>query len=370
MTGQEFYAYFRQKVDLSYTNYLDPIKANRIIRNGMFLATDTKNLTLQEQKVFDEIAALIMTQKVFSVNNNQISIAPLLITNITFAGAFATVTTLYPHNLINGDTVTISGVQGNVVPTPNGTATVINTPTTTSFTFAHIYASGAYTANTGQVVFSKMIADYMHLYSVKCKFEETQYGLKVNATNGVSPITITLSQRNKFRNSSVINLSGMTATPSANGTWYYKYLNTTSGQLYTDEDLQTPSTGGTNSTTQQGVVKYIWYEFAKPLVSTQKIDAFEKNLNTYGSADLPMYETANKMLRFFPSNRACTEITVDYIAIPTVQIDCTDNTFNLSLVYPDKYLYYLIDVVARLLSMPTRDQLLNAEASQELAINP
>lgn len=363
MTGVEFYATFKNKANASYTSFVDATKANRIFREALIKSTDRKYLTLDEQKTFDEISAIITTEQVFSINNNKIFTAPISITNITFGGGLATFTTLFPHNLVTGDSVTISGVLG-LTPNPNGVFTVIVTSTTT-FTIVFVLPIGTYTAGSGQIVFSKLVSDYGHFYSVRCKFTELQIGLYVTNTAGASPIGLTFNQRNKFRNSSVIQLQNMTATPAANGVFYYRKDTNNKGRLYTDEDLTIPSTGGVTSTISQGTINYIWYNEAKEKFADRNIDPYQE-----ATVELPLFETADKFLKFYPANKICSQITLSYFKNLTVFIDARDNTFDLSLVYPEKYQSFIMDIALRIYSIPARDILLTQESNQEVASNP
>lgn len=366
LTGFALKKYFDFKYDSAYSGgWLDTVKANRLLRETQLISTDKKYLTLDEQKIFDELTHQITTQNVFPINNNRIFTSPIAITNIIFAAGFATITTLYPHNLITGDTVTLSAVL-DVLIVPNiNTTWVATVLTPTTFTIPYNNAGGTYTANSGQVVFNKLIPDYMHLYSVKCKYTEPQLGLQVNSTSGTSPIIISFPVRTKFRDSSIIQLTSMTLLPAANGTWYWKTYTTTSGALYTDADLIVPSIGGIATTGNQGAINYIWYNEAKPKFADRYIDPFE-----VATPDSPQFETADKFLKFYPDNRVCTEATISYFKIPTVFIDTADDIYDLSLTYPERYLYFITDVAIRLLSTPLRDQLLNNMINQEIQVMP
>lgn len=330
----------------------------------MYNISDRKYLTMEEQKTFDEIAPTITTENTFQVNNNKIFTSPSPITNITFGGGLATITTFFPHNLSNGDSVTISGVANNLVPNIN-TTFAVTTVNATTFTIPYVFLSGIYTAGSGQFTFSKLVADYMHFYAVKCKYIEPQFGLWVTNTANASPIRITFNQRNKFRDKSIIQLSSMTGTPAANGTWHYKQLTTLTGELYQNEDLTIKSTGGVTSNISQGAINYVWIRDAKPRFSDRNIDPYQ-----IGTPEMPEFENADKFLKFYPLNRTCTEINLAYFKIPVVLPDANNNTLNLTAYYPDKFLYLVGDVAIRVFSIPARDILLNQEATAEIQSNP
>lgn len=368
LTGRDIDLYFSQKSDISYSAYLDQTKKNRLFKNAMFVCCDKKYLNLEDQKTFDEMAALISTENVFSVNNNKIYTSPLQITNIQFntpSVNIATITTALPNNLRDGETVTISGVLSNPALTNNINGSFVATiASATTFTIPYVYVAGTYTPNTGQVTYAEMVSDYMHLYAVKCKYLEP-LNIPVNNSSGVSPISIFFKIKNKIRSGDQIIISGATHNLAMNGTWYVKQISSVGYYLYQDADFLIPSTGGVAYSLPEGTVSKISYEYAKPNFSDRKIDQFNES-----EVDLPKYETANKLLKFYPTNRSCSEITLDYITVPKVFIDVTDNSTDLSLVYPEKYLYWIIDMSIKLFSTPLRDTLLNQEITQELVLNP
>ncbi len=363
LTGQDVKLYFQQRADFSYTGYLDDQKLNKMFRNGIYLACDKKYLTLEEQKTFDEMAALITTKQVYQINNNQIATAPTPIVSIIQAGLALIVTTYFPHNLVTGDLVDLSNIQGvTTTPTVNGTFSV-TTITPTKFRIIINSGSAAgYVANTGQVVHAKLIADYLHIYAVRCKFIEPLLGLVATRTQGFSPINVYFSARNKIRTYQQIQLANISP---ANGTWYARQLNHTGVSLWTDADLTSPSTGGVDADGLSGRVNLVWYEDAKPKFADRNIDPYEKE-----TVELPKFETAGKFLKFYPDNRVCSEITIAYFTKPPKELDVTDSTTDLELWYPAKFIYYMTDVILRLFSTPLRDTLLSQEVSQELIENP
>ena len=61
---------------------------------------------------------------------------------------------------------------------------------------------------------------------------------------------------------------------------------------------------------------------------------------------------------------------MDYIRKPQYLIDVNDATFDYSLVYPERYIYWLVDMTIYLWSLGMRDQLLRGEFQQEVIANP
>lgn len=346
---------------MSYSGYLNNSKANALFKNTMYVATDRKYLSQIDQKTFDEISAQITTESVFTINGNQIFTAPLLLTGVAGVVGTYTITTFFPHNFIQGDLVTFSDIQG-AANGLNGLSLNVNSViSSTQFTVLTGALSVA-SINSGKVTSAKMVTDYMHLYAVKCKYSEpvTQ---RIVATSGISPISIRYSNKTQIRTGMQITLSGM-LNANANGTWYVRQINNTVYDLYTDAALTIPSTGGTTTSAVQGATSILWYEYAKPSFSDRKIDPYEQ-----AQANLPQYESAGKFLKFYPRNLTCSEITMDYIKVPQIFIDVADSTIDLSLYYPDKYLYWIIDQAIKLFSTPLRDPLLRQDINEELIVN-
>lgn len=365
MTGQEVKNWFNIKSDYAYTGYLDDVKMNQMFNNAQYVCIDKRYMTLDQQKNFDELLPLIVTQRVFPVNNNQIYTAPIAIASIVRNIGVCIVTTVFPHNVLGGDQVTFQGLIAPYLNLNGATFTVVSIVSTTVFVFSDgTGLNGTTVLNTGSITTSTLIPDYIHLEAVKCKFQDTQYGVSVISTFGVSPINIRFGAKTKFRSGSQITLSGMTGTPLANGTWYVKQINSTLYELYQDEFFQVPSTGGVTYSSPQGVVNYMWYQYAKPYFSDRKIDQFEKP-----SVMLPKYEMSERFIKFYPQNHPCTEITLDYIRKPQYNIDVTDTSFDLTLIYPERYLFWLIDQTIYLWSLGLRDQLMKGEFEQEVVQN-
>ncbi len=59
--------------------------------------------------------------------------------------------------------------------------------------------------------------------------------------------------------------------------------------------------------------------------------------------DRPKFEMGNNLMKIYPLNYTCQEITVDYVSNALVLIDPTDNVQDLELYYPFKFLTYVAD---------------------------
>ena len=110
MTGQEFDKEFDQKVDKAYSAYLDNTKKERLYKMALYEAIELKYQSGDKQKLYDELAGLIRTNySVVPVSNELINTNTTIIA-IDINATTVDITTLNPHNLSNGNTVTVTEV--------------------------------------------------------------------------------------------------------------------------------------------------------------------------------------------------------------------------------------------------------------------
>jgi len=353
LTGQILYSYFRQKVNESYTNFTGGVvKANRLFADAFLAIAENRFQGIEGQKYRDEISYLIQTGQTFSLNSNQLYTAPLQITFISFQAATATIQTYLPHNLITGDTVSISEVQLSIIPNINTTftATVVSSNV---FTIPFVRTSGTYTADTGVVVNSgKQISDYWQMIQVSAQYSVLYDDVNILTTSATTPVKITLDARTNIR-------TKMKGTVSTVGTVYFKKLNDFQFFLYSDEFLRTPTVGTVAST--GGTVSQTFYNPCKPFLP-------KTNISPLGdpTPDAPKWKDSRKMLKFHPLNYTCSQITIDYLAEPDVLPDAADNNIDLTNYFSSKFWEHFVDVAAKLFGEESRDVLLIEEAQQNI----
>jgi len=359
VTGNDIYKEFLTRIDKSYSKFVDTIKLNRIFKRALVDLCDKKYLGLSTQKEYDELRYNVNTSQKFPVRSNKVAISPLVIKSLTQNGLTISVETLNEHNVLLGDQVTFSGVQGlSTVPDINGTLTVFSVPDATHFTVLFSFISGTYTPNTGKIVHKYMIADYLHLFTVKCQFSEP-LKFQVEQVITSTPAQVVWTKRNNLATGEKIIISGYPTAP-INGTFYYEALTSKKGRLWLNSDLTQGVSSGVSSQVG-GSVQRIYYNYAEPVYSDRKINVFEK-----AKVDSPKNETANGFLKFYPENRTCSEIEVDYFAIPNYFVDCNDTILDLESIYPAKFLYRLISEAVILYTSPSRDVLLAQLEQQEV----
>lgn len=367
MTGQQIDLAFDWKIDKAFSGYVGPAEKNRLFRNVLFYLADKKWFGLDNQKDYDELSSLVSTQDVFNLNSNQISTAPIIVSNIVPGIGILTITSFFPHNLIAGDRVTINSIQGVTFAPPlaaNITVQSVTSPTVFVIPYAGVI-TGTYTQYSANFTTSKMVYDYMHLFACKAKFLTPCNDVTISSTAIGSPIRVTTKYISSLRTGDKIDTSGFSVA-TANGSFYVKVINSKQFDLYSQYDGNTFSgpSSATTAGTAQGVVSRETYNYTTPVYSDRKIDAFGWDVNS------PGIETANKRLKIYPLNRTCPEITLDYMKVPTSFVDVNDNVLDLDLVYSGKFMYLVVATAADLYATPSHDQLLHKDMQIEIMQNP
>jgi len=366
MTGQDISRIFNTKIDKSYSGFINNVKQNDILAEALTSAILDGYRALQKEETFSDMSNMIKTNKVFFVNNNQIYLWFLDISNVTFVGLTVTVTTRLPHNLAIGDNVTFQNIAGFTSATINGTAhTILTAPTSNTFTFTIAAITGTYTANTGQLIqhqlsgVDKLIPDMNYLLASRQKFYQ-KINAKVTGASNTQPIVITIDKRNNLKTGDFINQSGFVNITNANGDFYIKKLNSYKYELYRDKDLTIPVSG---NGTFQGLaeINRIFYKVATPVFSSTKIDSFEQ-----ASASNPKFERGDGLIKFHPLDKTCQEVSLDYVTLPPVVIDVTNATIDLEDTYAPEFLYYVLDKAVNLFAQYYKDTELYNTSSIEL----
>lgn len=361
MTGQDIKKDFLNRVDKSYSKFIDDIKLNRVFKRAIHDLGEKKYMGLESQKEYDELRYSVSTERIFKVANNKISIAPLFIESITQNGFILQFRTLGEHNLLPGDSITTSnivGIQSN--PVVNGTLTVTGVPSSKMFEVIFSVISGTHTPNTGKIVHERMISNYVHLFAVKARYEELM-DLTIQKTERRTPTLVYFSKRTNLRDGESILISGC-QDQVVNGVKYIKQLTDKKYKLYNDSSLLSPVIS-LGTAVSGGTIKRIFYEYCEPIVPDMKISIYEK-----AKPDSPKNETADAFIKFYPANIECKEITVDYFSEPR-SIDVTDSSIDYELIYPTKLLYRIISEAVIIYTTPSRDQLLEAMERREAQIN-
>lgn len=356
LTGTGLYNLVQQALGIAYTGQLTAVKGQRICDRAFVQVCENNYDKNDTQKTRDNLSFLVSTNSVFSINNNQLYVSPLILSNVVIVGTLATFTTVLPHNILTGQTVTISGVAG-FTANPNGSFVVTVTGTNT-FTATVTPTTGTYTADTGSITYDAMVSDYWHLLTLEAKFQKQIYDFGVSTISNATPCVVTLDFYNNISTGEQITISNSFGNTAVNGTWYVKKLNEFNFSLYSDKNFQTPVVGN-GAYTGGAVMTRTWYNYAKPYISDVKIG--ELNLPTVAD---PKVEIADRYIKVYPLTETCLEVSMDYLRKPIVNIDITDNVIDLEKYYPTIFL----NQIASEMQMQFAATLRDPEAYQSSAI--
>jgi len=358
MVSTEIKDYFDQKVDKDFTGYLDNDKMNRLFKDTIYRVLNERIANLTTQKNYDEISFLLKTSQAYTPASNKIVLGITPITDVAVSTPFVyTITSGYPHNLINGDLAIISGVDGTTTANGSHVVTILS-PTTFSITVAA--AAGTYTANTGSFYTANQVSDYYRLLAIKTTFR-TARTLSVTKANNSTPIRVSFSGVNNIRTGEQVFISGVLGNTNANGTFYVTKINSGTVDLYSNATFTT-AVAGNGSYTSGGTLAVVKDEYASPINSDRKISELSQ-----ATIDYPKFEESQHSLVIYPTDYACVNASLDYIMVPK-EIDFNDEDTNYTLYYNDKFLFYLIDQAAKSFVAQIRDtegyQIMNQEVAQ------
>ena len=194
-----------------------------------------------------------------------------------------------------------------------------------------------------------LIPDYNHLLSLRAKFTAPLYVTLSGATNA-SPIVITTNKRNNIRTGDNIEISGVIGNTAANGVFFPVKISDFRYQLFSDAAHQVPVVGN-GAYISGGTISRVYYNGARIYRSDEKIGTLATP-----TVDYPKFETVQNVIKLYPSNQVCQEITVDYITTLAVIPDVTDNVIDLELTYSYQFLMYLVSVAAEIFSGEVKDR--------------
>jgi len=364
MTGAEFAKLFKATVDVSYSAYIDDAKLNRFASQAMTnIIQRIYRERLTNQSAYDAVSYLIATSQRYSLSANTIYLGSRTedITNITFSGFTATVTTLLPHDLQNGVSVTFSNVSGGNMNMLNGQQYAITVTGANTFTFTSTFAlSGTFAA--GQLLFSHAIADYFHYLWGKVTFlNPLDYAVRVSNT---SPIILTLDKKSPLRTYDKISISGVIGNVGANGVFFLRQLNEKTYGLYLDKNVKTPSVG-TGSQVSGGVVS----QYVSGVMRFKRSD---EKTGVFGipKPEAPFFQLTKNQLKVLPEDITATDLEIDYIRTPPFVFDVKNNTLDLSRYLPDYFWYSVMDETSIIFASSIRDSTLVQLENKKLVENP
>ena len=336
MTGNDLKLLFNDKIDSSYSDNLSPARLQRLFDNAFINVIETKYRDLSTEKQHSEISHLIVTDEERNVTNNRIRVRPLNVTTLTFTGLIVTFTSLSEHNLEIGDTFTVSGATG--VVGANVTYTVTSVPSVNSIVAADPGLSGTYDSGSASITYLNMYANFLHMFSIKCRMYKRSAGhavYSVNTTLG----RVSFYRPNDVRSNDLLlleNINGITGLPASGEVYANVRVRGTFG-LYSDPYLLNPITV-TGNYTGGGTVKRISYRNATYFAPDRDIAQL-----SYPTANTPGVRTADSFLYILPGDHLCNRVKMDYLKKPDVVITISDDSIELLDYYTEKLLNRIVD---------------------------
>lgn len=374
-TGLDLSKLFDDKIDNSYSDYVSVAKKQRAFDNAFLRIIENKYRGMDTQKEFDELSELIVIDKEFEINNNRFRTTPAPVLAIQF-GTPTIITFWAEHNLEPGDTFRVQNATFGGVPVAaiNTTHEVAPVPASPSYDpnfsvelVTPIALGTNYDVSTGEVIYDKMLPDYLHLLAMKCRMYTNAAGDDVYrmyvGTTGVIEFFRPVSLRNGDRILFSDMASSITA-PLVSSEAYLKRISEFKYELYSDEHLITPiAIAGTY--TSGTAVKEIEYEYGKYYPSDRRIS----NLGLPTISE-PKYNQSENFFKVFPSEHKCDKVKVDYVSLPAINISVTDTLLDLENFYSKTLLYRLTDEAVKMFYQETRDPNQYTIADREMVDNP
>lgn len=362
MTGQELSLLFDTRIDDSYSDDSQGAPRQRLFDDAFIRTIEDRYRGVgSTQKELDEISEVLVSSGSAVVRNNRVRVRPLPVTLITFNGTIVTFTLATDHDLQVGDSFTISSATGLTGANGTYTATAVSGITVTA---ADPGISGTFIPGAAKLTFSAMLADYLHMLSVKCRMRPRRNGDRISAMTTGQTTVIEFSIPTAYRSEEAIALTGALGVVGILPVMYLKKLNRYRYQIFSDQYLTTPLV--TSGTYQgQATVKRVSTRAAVYFMPDQDISQLSKP-----TAMFPGVRMADSYLHILPEDQECDLISMDYIRVPSVRIDLNDAVTDLSLHYTERFLNRVVDEAIKLFYESVRDPQQIAVVSQQTQANP
>ena len=373
-TGLDLSKLFDDKIDNSYSDYVSAPKKQRAFDNAFLRIIENKYRGMDTQKEIDELSELIVIDKEFDINNNRFRTTPVPVYSIVF-GTPTVITFWAEHNLEPGDTFRVQNAtfEGIGVAAINTTHVVATPPATPAYDpnfsvelVTPIPVGTNYDQSTGEVIYDKMLSDYLHLLAMKCRMYTNAAGEDVYRMYAGNPGIIEFFTPVTLRDGERIIFSEMPLNMGVSqyDEAYLKRVSEFKYKLYSDEHLITPiEINGAYSS--GAAVKEIEYSYGKYYPSDRRISHL--GLPTIEETK---YNQSENFFKVFPSEHKCDKVTVDYVSLPAINITVTDTFLDLENFYSQTLLYRLTDEAVKMFYQETRDPNQYMVADKEMIDNP
>lgn len=361
-TGADLYKFIKDGIDQSFSGFLGTLRANRLIKDSHIKVIERIYSNNKTQKQTDELSPLTLIDRQITVRGNSFRTEPLRILSFTVVGTTATIQTDSPHQLVIGDTITISEVTG-FTPSLDGSYTVVTTPTADQLEVTVVAVVGTWTQGTGGITHDFMFPNMLHPLAIETTYRDNDLMFLSTVNTGATPY-ISFTRYSTVRTGSRIVIENALGVVGLNATFYCKERNRTSYFLFTDALFQTPAVL-TGTYQGNGRARMVVSEYATRLHSDRRIAP-----SSVGDSWAPKFAIDQNTIRLFPTDATCESVKVDYIQAPTLDIDVANTSVDLEQYYTFKHIMSIKDQCVTSYMIEMRElQQAQAEAAMQQA-NP
>jgi hypothetical protein len=351
ITGLGFKKRFEERVDKSYNDYYSNAQYNEFFARTLIQAAIAKYEQLDNQKRFDELRGLLVKDRQVSATSGRVALQNTVVSD--FNDSTGVITTYYPHNALLGQTITV-----NLTGTTGTYQADVVVSGITEFTIT-VPPQVIGTFESGFVVTPQTVNNYLHLFSAKATYKVLSKDIIETVTATPQRVIIEFAMRSKLRNGDSITIENVLGTTSMNGTFYVNQVKPKKYQLYVDSDLETPLTANAAYISGGDVFQTIENLCFESKPDTQIIQAIDKP-----TFEFPQFQISDNALILLPQS-GVQSVKLSYLKLPPINVNVENNKTDLSLFYTNEFIYFWIDMSARIFDLNTRNiQALNMDNPQ------
>jgi hypothetical protein len=208
-----------------------------------------------------------------------------------------------------------------------------------------------------------------HILSAKAKYlKQIENMVVVDASNS-TPIIIETFNATNIRRGDIIKITGIQGNVAANGEFYVLPLNKFKFALYSTPGTSNPVAGsGTYVQSFNVLFQRVYYNYCQMLKADERANSWKGATVTF-----PLYEYSEQDVKFYPSNTTegyPVEVTMNFVTSSVVYFDLSNGVIDYLLIYPEKFIYNVINFAARSFDLSFRDYAAAQVVQQDIQNNP
>lgn len=208
-----------------------------------------------------------------------------------------------------------------------------------------------------------------HILSAKAKYLKQIEDMVVVGASNSTPIVIETFNATNIRRGDIINISGIQGNVAANGEFYAVPLNKFKFALYASPGTSNPVAGsGTYVQSFNVLFQRVYYNYCQMLKADERANSWKG-----ATVAFPLYEYSEQDVKFYPSNTTQgypVEVTMNYVTSNVVYFQLQDNVIDYLLIYPEKFIYNVINFAVRSFDLSFRDYSSAQVVQQDIQNNP